>query len=201
LRGLTGVGKTLVLREIERLRPGWTVDLEALAGHRSSILGMVGLEPRSQKAFETGLYARLREGFPAEVVVFEGESRKVGDAILPEPVWSALQGGTNLELVAPTARRVEVLVADYLAHEESRAELARELPFLEERLGPKKWRGELVRLLESGRERELVEILLERYYDPLYRHSETGRAHAATIDATDPEAAARACVELVERGA
>jgi tRNA 2-selenouridine synthase SelU len=26
LRGLTGVGKTLVLRELERIRPGWTVD-------------------------------------------------------------------------------------------------------------------------------------------------------------------------------
>ena len=45
LRGLTGVGKTLVLRELERIRPGWTLDLEGHAKHRSSILGMVGLEP------------------------------------------------------------------------------------------------------------------------------------------------------------
>src|SRR5262245_37641589 len=49
LRGLTGVGKTLVLRELARLRPEWALDLEALAGHRSSILGMVGLRPVSQK--------------------------------------------------------------------------------------------------------------------------------------------------------
>ena len=43
LRGFTGVGKTLVLRALEARRPGLTVDLEALAGHRSSILGMVCL--------------------------------------------------------------------------------------------------------------------------------------------------------------
>ncbi|MEZ5975749.1 MAG: hypothetical protein R3E96_13180 [Planctomycetota bacterium] len=35
LHGYTGVGKTLVLREIERLRPGLTLDLEGLAGHRA----------------------------------------------------------------------------------------------------------------------------------------------------------------------
>jgi tRNA 2-selenouridine synthase len=60
LRGSTGVGKTLVLREIEGLRPGLTLDLEGLAGHRSSILGMVGLEPCTQKVFDTRLAERLR---------------------------------------------------------------------------------------------------------------------------------------------
>jgi len=61
LRGLTGVGKSLVLRELERLRPRSTIDLEALAEHRSSILGMVGLEPVTQKRFESRIAARLGE--------------------------------------------------------------------------------------------------------------------------------------------
>jgi tRNA 2-selenouridine synthase len=189
LRGLTGVGKTLVLREIERIQPGWTVDLEALAGHRSSILGMVGLEPRSQKAFETGLCARLREGFPAEVVVFEGESRKVGDAIIPGGVWRALHGGANLELVAAPERRVEVLVEDYLEHPSSRGELRRQLPFIERRLGAR-WEGDLVARLDAGRECELAALLLERYYDPLYRHSEGRRSYAASFDSSNPARAA-----------
>src|SRR5262245_14667396 len=55
LRGLTGVGKTLVLRAVAELRPEWALDLEGMAGHRSSILGMVGLEPASQKLFESRL--------------------------------------------------------------------------------------------------------------------------------------------------
>jgi tRNA 2-selenouridine synthase len=201
LRGFTGVGKTLVLRVLERLRPGWTVDLEALAGHRSSVLGMVGLQPCSQKAFETRLLMRLcadAPGFPGGVAVLEGESRKVGDAIQPERVWAALQGGVNVELTAPTEHRAAVLVADYLERPENRAELRAQLPFLEERLGPRKYAGALVGMLDAGRDAELAALLLELYYDPLYAHSEKGRAYAVTFDATDPARCAAGIAEWIE---
>ena len=197
LRGLTGVGKTLVLTELERLRPGWTVDLEGLAGHRSSILGMVGREPCSQKTFDTRLTARLRSGFPGPVV-FEGESRKIGDAILHERVWSALRGGVNFELTAPLERRVAVLKADYLVTDACRTELRGQLPFIEQRLGPRKWDGVLTGLLDADRVDELVELLLEHYYDPLYQHSETDRAYAARIDTCDPERAAAEIAAWIE---
>ena len=99
LRGLTGVGKTLVLRELEKQRPGWTVDLEGLAGHRSSILGMVGLEPVPQRLFESRLRTRLAERTSdpdlAHPLVFEGESRKIGDVILPPSVWGSLTDGSR----------------------------------------------------------------------------------------------------------
>jgi tRNA 2-selenouridine synthase len=196
LRGLTGVGKTLVLRELARLRPEWVLDLEALAGHRSSILGMVGLEPASQKLFESRLAARLERGFGAACVV-EGESRKVGDIELPPSAWRVVDSGVALELVAPLERRVTVLCEDYLARPASRAELARQLPFIEARLGPE-FAGVLVGLLASGRERELVELLLARYYDPLYRHSEGGRAYAARFEASAPAACAAELVGWIE---
>ncbi len=197
LRGLTGVGKTLVLRELEQLRPRWTLDLEALAGHRSSVLGMVGLEPCSQRAFESRLLARLRRGFPGPCVV-EGESRKVGDAIQPLRVWEALEGGTNVKLVASVDVRVRVLIDDYLAREDNRPALRAQLPFIEQRIGPRKWKGELVRMLDEGREAELVEVLLEKYYDPLYAHSDRGRVHATTIDTTDPAGAAAELAAWIE---
>lgn len=200
LRGLTGVGKTLVLREVERLRPGWTLDLEECAGHRSSILGMVGMEPRTQRGFETALVTRLSRGL-AEVMVVEGESRKVGDVVLPERTWRALDGGTNVELVASDARRVDVLIEDYLARESNRPELARQLPFIEKRLGTSRFEGTLVALLEARRDRELVALLLEHYYDPLYRHSEKGRRPATTIDAGEPARAAAEVVGWIERTA
>jgi tRNA 2-selenouridine synthase len=201
LRGLTGVGKTLVLRELERLRPGWTLDLERLAGHRSSILGSVGLAPVSQKAFESAIAARLRAGFPGPLVV-EGESRKVGDAIVPPALWGALEAGTSIELVAPTARRVQVLVDDYLATEARRTELRTRLPFLERRLGPRAWAGRLVGLLDERRDEELTALLLERYYDPLYRHSESRHDYAVTLDAGDPaRAAARVAAWIESRAA
>ncbi len=197
LRGLTGVGKTLVLRALAELRPDWVLDIEGLAGHRSSILGMVGLEPASQKLFESRLVARVARGFGSACVV-EGESRKVGDVILPVGVWRAIDEGVALELHADPARRVRVLLDDYLATAHSRAELARQLPFIEARLGPR-WQGELVALLAAGREAELVELLLARYYDPLYTHSERGRDYAARFDSSDPRATASELVRWIER--
>lgn len=191
LRGLTGVGKTLVLRELERLRPGWTLDLEGLAQHRSSILGMVGLAPVTQKHFETRTAQRLACGFPGPLVV-EGESRKVGDVIVPPALWRALDAGTNLELVAGIEQRIDVLLADYLEHSASRAELSQQLGFIEQRLG-ERWHGVLTGHLSSGRERELVAVLLEHYYDPRYRHSEQGRKFAARFDSGNP----RACAEQI----
>ena len=199
LRGLTGVGKTLVLRELERLRPGWTLDLEGLAQHRSSILGMVGLEPVSQKTFEGEMAARLRKGFPADLVVYEGESRKVGDRIIPQRVWDSLCGGQNIHLTTSTVRRVESLRQDYLAGEGATEQLLRQLPFIEKRLGPVKWVGVLTSLLEAGRVDELVEVLLEHYYDALYEHSEKGREHAIEIDSTDPAACAAEVAAWVEQ--
>jgi len=197
LRGLTGVGKTLVLRELERQRPGWTLDLEACAGHRSSLLGMVGLEPAPQKLFESRLADRLRRGFPGHAV-FEGESRKVGDALIPTRVWEALDGGCDLELTAPLERRVQVLMEDYLAHETNRGELGVQLAKVERLMGPKKYAGVLTGLLEAGREAELVEILLERWYDPRYRHGERDHRSARSFDSSDPARAAREIAEWIE---
>lgn len=195
LRGLTGVGKTLVLREVERLRPTWVLDLEGAAGHRSSLLGMVGLEPVSQKTFDSRLAARVRAGFEGALVV-EGESRKVGDVIIPASMWAALRTGTNLLLEADVPRRVQVLMEDYLAVPAARPLLREQLAAVQARIdGPP---VDLVGLLDAEREAELVEVLLERYYDPLYRHSESGKAYAGVVDASDPAAAARAVVEFVE---
>jgi len=200
LRGLTGVGKTLVLRELERLRPGWTIDLEGLAGHRSSLLGGVGLEPVSQKCFESRLFERLRTR-AGPVVVFEGESRKVGDVILPRPLWRSLSGGVNLELCADLARRTAVLKEDYLATRGSADELARILPAIEKRMRRQPGEPGLTELLRDGRIDQLVALLLENYYDPLYRHSQLGTSYAARFDATEPARAAHGIAAWIEQRA
>ncbi len=186
LRGLTGVGKTLVLRELERQRPGWTLDLEGLAGHRSSLLGMVGLKPCSQKTFDTRLFRALSCGLD-RVLVVEGESRKVGDVILPGPLWEAMAGGENLWLEACEDYRVEVLMEDYLGKGGDRETLRRQLAALAPRLPAEL---DLLGLFDRREEPELVRRLLHHHYDPLYLHSEGGRTTLATFDTSDVESAA-----------
>jgi len=198
LRGLTGVGKTLVLRELERQRRGWTLDLEATAGHRSSLLGAAGLEPATQKQFENRIAQRIARGPGAGVLVLEGESRKVGNVIVPSRVWRALETGASLELVAPTERRIDVLIADYLATAGGRIELRASLSELARRISAG-WAVDLVSLLDHGRERELVALLLERWYDPRYRHSQQGRGARASFDSTDPVRCAHELADWIER--
>ena len=197
LRGLTGVGKTLVLRAIEGLRPGWTLDLEGLAGHRSSLLGMVGLKPVSQRAFETAMSARIAAGFPDGVMVIEGESRKVGDAIIPGPMWEALRSATNVDVTASIPRRVTVLSEDYLRDESALPILRQQLVAVAERMD-----GDppLAEMLDRGEIGPLVELLLERYYDPLYRRSDQGKRYACTVEAEDEHAAADEIVRAIESG-
>lgn len=200
LHGLTGVGKTLVLRALERIRPHWTLDLELEAGHRSSLLGSAGLRPASQKQFENRVAQRIARGFPRGVMVVEGESRKVGDVIVPSAVWRALDAGVHLDLVTGQERRIDVLIEDYLATQESRLQLRESLRALTERIADE-WAAPLVPLLDTGRERELVALLLERWYDPRYRHSQQGRRFEASFDSTDPDRCARELAEWIVRDA
>jgi hypothetical protein len=53
--------------------------------------------------------------------------------------------------------------------------------------------------LLAGRTTELVEALLEHYYDPLYLHSEKGREHSVELDSTDPLACAEEIAAWIER--
>lgn len=169
ISGATGTGKTLLLQELEAAAPGSTLDLEACAGHRSSILGAVGRRPASQPAFESRIAARLdRLGAPPWFV--EAESRKVGDAIVPDALWRAMRSGHVVELSAEPATRVRILVEDYLASPGAAEQIGARLPFLENRLGPT-WSGRLLALHAAGRFDEVAALLLEHYYDPLYRHS------------------------------
>lgn len=194
VRGLTGVGKTLILREMELIKPGSTIDLEGCAGHRSSLLGMIGLEPCSQKTFETRLAGRIRGGLRPHCV-FEGESRKVGDAIIPRTMWEGMSAGVNIEVTASVERRIEVLSEDYLASDTARDDLPPQLAIIEKRM-----EGEfgLVELFAQNKISELVEILLEHYYDPLYRHSEKGRTYAVSFDSADAVKTARDICDWIE---
>ncbi len=185
LRGATGVGKTRLLQELEEKKPGTTFDLEGMAGHRSSILGSVGMEPVSQKRFESLLVARMEEMVTGPCFV-EGESRKIGNRLIPPTLFAAMEAGQSVRITAPQSQRVLNLVEDYQGDASCLQDLRAQLPFLENRLGPK-WAGHLIALLDQGQAAEVAQVLLERYYDPLYGHSDRRRCWAGEFSAEDPD--------------
>jgi len=169
-RGLTGVGKTRLLQKLEQ--EGYPVlDLEALANHRGSAFGGLGLgQQPSQKQFEALLWDRLRQIEPGGYALTEGESRHVGRVILPPTVYEALQVETSIWIEASLDYRVGVILDDYPALDGLTSDFIRPIRALKERLG-KEVVAALLDLLEQGAWEELVRQLMVLYYDPLYRHT------------------------------
>lgn len=180
LRGPTGVGKTAILAKLEQRQANSTLCLESLAAHRSSVLGAVGKQPVSQPLFDSRLLLRLSELGDGPIFI-EGESRKVGDVILPSCLWRAMEHGAQVQLKAQMATRVRNLMDDYLSSDNAIEAICAQLPFLEGRIG-KKWVGQLEAWLREGRAADVTEVLLQRYYDPLYAHSDKTRSWHASLE-------------------
>lgn len=184
LRGLTGVGKTVLLH---RLRDADypVIDLEGLANHRGSAFGNLGLAPQpSQKMFEALLWEELRHVPEDGYVLAEGESRHIGRLVQPPKFFEALQKEVSLWITAPLDIRVRNILADYPACDELKEKFIGPLYALKERLG-KEVIHELEVLLETSRWEELVRELMVRYYDPLYRHTLPERR--IEVEVADPE--------------
>jgi len=109
----------------------------------------------------------------------------VGDVILPDRLWQAMEQGRQVQLHALTTTRVSNLMADYLSSENAVEAICAHLPFLEGRIG-KKWTGELESWLREGRAADVTQVLLERYYDPLYAHGDKSRNWCSTLQVESP---------------
>src|SRR5690606_30889977 len=77
--GPTGSGKTRLLQALDAAG-AQVLDLEGLASHRSSVLGVIPGQPQpTQKRFDTLVWEKLRGFDPALPVYVESESKKVGN--------------------------------------------------------------------------------------------------------------------------
>ncbi len=170
LRGLTGVGKTRLLKLLQT--EGYpVVDLEGLANHRGSAFGNLGLEAQpSQIAFESLLWNEMRRIPKGGYALAEGESKHIGRLILPPRVYAALQVETSLWIEAPIATRVRITLDDYPARDELKRDFLRPLALIRPRLGGENY-DRLLGYLEAGRWDDLARELMLLYYDPLYRHT------------------------------
>jgi tRNA 2-selenouridine synthase len=161
LQGLTGSGKTEILRLMD-----YAIDLEGMAGHRSSIFGAMGLEQKSQKALESALVHRLKELEDAPYMIVEGESRKIGNLHIPDHFFSIMKESIPLLVETPMDQRITIIHDDYTRKidKESTGRLIRSLSM---KLGHETI-DLLLSYLESDNYPPLIKILLERYYDPRY---------------------------------
>ncbi len=172
IRGPTGVGKTLLLQRLaDESYPA--IDLEALANHRGSAFGALGLgEQPCQKKFETLLWQQLELHSGASYLLAEGESKHIGKLVVPDRFHQAMLQQTGIWVDAPLEYRIQVILHDYPARDSMTPAFAPAIEALKDRLG-KQVVGELLDLLAKREWSELTRRLLIDYYDPLYLHSKT----------------------------
>ena len=170
LCGRTGSAKSRLLHALSA-QGGQVLDLEALACHRGSVLGLVpGFPQPSQKAFETQLWQALRGLDPARLVWVEGESRTIGRLRLPEPLLEQLRASPCVQVQMAVPARVEFLLDDYAHFVADTEAFCERLQALRELRGAEtinRWQA----AARSGAVAGVVEELLTTHYDPVYLKS------------------------------
>jgi tRNA 2-selenouridine synthase len=199
LCGLTGSGKSRLLAALAAAG-AQTLDLEALARHRGSLLGeFPGVVQPSQKAFETAIVEALAAFDPSRVVFVESESKRIGRLQLPETLLGCMRRARSVTLVTALAQRIALIKEEYGLRIDDPAVLAQRLQPLAPLVGKavlKRW--EL--LAAETHWDALIGELLDLHYDPLYtrslqRHFLAGGASGgATVEVTDTSAAAIAAL-------
>lgn len=168
--GPTGSGKTRLLQALEAAG-AQVLDLEGLASHRSSVLGLIPGQPQpSQKGFDTLVWEKLRAFDPARPVYVESESRKVGNLAVPEALMGAMRASPCLRLDLPDEERVQLLLEDYAFFREDRDLFCRRLDALVQLRGREQvqaWQQQV----RAGNVEPVVRELLVKHYDPGYASS------------------------------
>ena len=168
--GTTGSGKTRLLQALAA-QGAQVLDLEALANHRSSVLGVIpGLPQPTQKAYDSLIWAALKSFDPARLVYIESESKKVGNVAIPEGLIAAMRSASCLQLDLSEDERVALLLEDYDF-------FVKDTEYFCDRLGAlTQARGKDVVLDWQTRARgddiaDVVRELLINHYDPVYLQS------------------------------
>ncbi len=165
--GLTGSGKTSIL-QILRKTGRQTLDLEALACHRGSSYGMLGMPPQpTSEQFENEIAMQWSSFDPNLPVWVEDESRAIGKCRIPDALFSQMEAAPLFLIERPLEERLQILYDEY-GHID-RQELIQASLRLVKQLGMTRAR-EVVEFINLGRLREAMQIMLG-YYDAAYRHS------------------------------
>ena len=165
--GNTGSGKTEALKELASLGEQ-VIDLEALAHHRGSAFGSLGLPPQpSTEQFENYLGLQWYCTDPDRIVWVEGESRSIGRIKIPDELFDQLQSAPLLEIICTRYERMRRILNDY--GDFPKEDLATCTKRLQKKLGHLRMTLAL-EALKEGRMKDWINILLD-YYDLNYQYS------------------------------
>jgi tRNA 2-selenouridine synthase len=184
LGGYTGSGKTYLLHALSQQGEN-IIDLEALASHKGSAFGNIGLPKQpSQEMFENKLAIELRGAMVnSELAIIanadsqlpihhshiwlEDESQRIGLVNIPHELWKSMRQSPVWFVEIPFEERLTHIVQEYGVLDKEK--LLDAITRISQKLGSMN-ATTAISLLNEGKTRECFEILL-RYYDKFYFRS------------------------------
>ncbi len=183
LGGKTGVGKTEILKELEKLGEQ-VLDLEGIASHKGSAFGHLAQAPQpTVEQFENALFHQFMACDFERPIWVESESRSIGRVFIPQDFWEKMETAAFFLVEMPENLRIERLVKEYAAADSAEIEVC--LEKISRKLGGVAYQQALTAFRE-GDASMATEIVLH-YYDKTYQHSQTKR-----------QAKERFCLEMNE---
>lgn len=168
--GRTGSGKSLILQQM-RAQGAQVLDLEELARHKGSVLGLSpGDVQPSQKKFDSLLWEQLQSFTPERPVYLESESKKIGQCQVPDALIESMRASPCIDIQADLASRVGLLKHQYAHFLNRDSNLHDRLDALVPLHGHTKiqaWKDKA----RQGLWEEFVADLLNEHYDPAYDKS------------------------------
>ncbi len=168
--GTTGSGKSRLLQVLRDL-DAQVLDLEALANHRGSVLGLLpGERQPGQKRFESLLWDTLRRFDTTRPVWVESESKKVGDLQVPPALIQHMRASPCVTLELALDARVALLQTEYRHFVDDAPAFNARLDALRVLCGHARvdsWQT----MVRAGAVPEVVRQLLLEHYDPIYLQS------------------------------
>jgi tRNA 2-selenouridine synthase len=162
--GKTGSGKTDVLQKLKE-KGEQIIDLEALANHKGSAFGALGLPPQpSTEHFENMLAEEIKQFDLDKRVWLEDESKSVGRVFLDLNLWNNMRTSPVFIIELPLEIRLQRLVRDY--GEQQAEGLEQAITNIKRRLGNEQWKN----AIDAVRAKDFAEAakITLYYYDRAY---------------------------------
>ncbi|MCP1224251.1 tRNA 2-selenouridine(34) synthase MnmH [Sebaldella sp. S0638] len=193
LYGKTGSGKTDILKRLKN--EGYDIlDLEACANNRGSLLGDIGLgEKYSQKYFESLVFESLTNA-ESNIVITEGESRRIGNIVMPPYLYEVLINSRKLYIETSLERRTEIIKKEYLKDDVSKEEIISSIERLRKYINGKQIE-EFVNGVKNEDYDKVIKDLMIKYYDKAY--SSKGKTYERVFNNDDEDKCVKELTEYI----
>ncbi len=167
IKGVTGVGKTLFLKNLEKSTQ--VLDLEGIANHKGSILGDIPkFKQPNQKMFETKLFEKLESLNRKKKIWVEAESIKIGKLNIPSRLWKKMDEGISIKLKSTVDERVKFILKDYKYFTKEPELMSNAMLVLKKIIKKDDYRV-IEENLKNGDYMSFVKSLINHHYDKAYK--------------------------------